>query len=251
MYKTVSLSIQDNAWVSFHNYVPAIAVTNDLYVFSTGNFNVNNLFAHNKVIGRNSRSIYGIYGIYYKPEIFPFIVQFSINQNPGVTKVYDNLVVYATLYNETTPEGIKHHGDFFQEIQCWNDSQHTGAVPIIIYPYSINSLGIPYDELEANCKIYNNEFRLSLPSSAINNVNNDLNEQLRSRYSAVDVFNPANITGLDDRPRLKDKYLVVRLKFNNNSGTFNNVVDFSNKDGRFNLAVSLSSIISKFRINSR
>jgi hypothetical protein len=251
MYKTVSLSIQDNAWVSFHNYIPAIAVTNDLYVFSTGNFNVNNLFAHNKVIGRNSRSIYGIYGIYYKPEIFPFIVQFSINQNPGVTKVYDNLVVYATLYNETTPEGIKHHGDFFQEIQCWNDSQHTGTVPIIIYPYSINSLGIPYDELEANCKIYNNEFRLSLPSSAINNVNNDLNEQLRSRYSTVDVFNPANITELDDRPRLKDKYLVVRLKFNNNSKTFNNAVDFSNKDGRFNLAVSLSSIISKFRINSR
>lgn len=250
-YKTVSLSIQDNAWVSFHNYLPAVVTNNDYLVYSTGNFDQNGLFVHNKVIGRNNRVIHGIYGNYYKQEIHPFIVEFSINQNPGATKVYDNLVVFATFYNENTVEAIKHHGDFFNTIQCWNDSQNTGEVPIIIYPYSLNPNGIPYDPLESNCKIYNNEYRLSLPSSSITNVDGDYREMLQSRYEAIDVFNPNNLSIFEERPRLKDKYLIVRLVYNNNNNLFNNPVLYNVKDLRANLAVSLHSIVSKFRINYR
>lgn len=250
-FKTISFSIQDNAWVSFHNYMPAVAVTTDVLVFSSANLSDNGLFGHNRVIGRNSRLFFGIYGNYYdEGNLYPFILDFVINQNPTLTKVYDNLVVFATLYNETTLEGIKHHGDFFNTIHCWNDSQNTGEHPILIYPYAVRANGIPYDEMEANCKIYNNEFRLSLPSSFITNLEDNVENQMVNRYSAIDSFNSNNLRDLEFRPRLKDKYLVVRLRFNNDSLLFNNPVLFNNRD-RGNLSFALHSIISKFRTNAR
>ena len=264
-YKTLSFNLTEKSWTSFHDYCPAVAITVNSKIYSTANYIDNNIYSHNNVVGRENRKHYSLYGMYYEQHNTPFnpveqpeplelrnfSIIFAINEGGATTKVYDNLTVNAEFFNESTEEGIKHHGDFFNTMEVWTDSLTSGVVSINIPFYSKKSNGLPYTELEGNCSIYNNEFRISLPTSNLKNKGDSLLNYDINRFNAEDIFLPGNIKhGLENRPRLKGKYCIVKLTYTNSYKDLNK--DIMPKSRRHtNLSLSLYSILSKFRLNVR
>ena len=178
-YNTLSYSLFSKKWTSFHDYSPSVVITMDQNVFS-GYSLERGLFMHNS----------GKYGQYYDQNINPFSVEFSINENKLVSKVFDSLQVLSESFSGEKKELL----DFFDLIECWNDYQYSGKIDLKV----LDTRDLEADEFDFNVRNSNNQYQLKVPLSRTIDNHGDIYE--------IDDFSEA---------RFRSKYLVVKLKYLN------------------------------------
>jgi hypothetical protein len=245
-YDTISYNLLSKTFTSFHSYFPAISVTNHRFVFSSPNLLILNfiVYLHNIRNYELERELSGRYGVFYNQigEPSNFIVEFVVNKDPFVSKIFGNLFVIAQVIDEQIEQGIIQYRDFFNTIECWTDSQSTGVVPINIYPFD-------GDELTTNCKLYKQQYQIQLPLAANTFTPNDVIASQIERLQPLNIYDPLFINqNLENKPRLKGKYLIVRFLYNNTTFEIPQI-NLPPRTRNFNFI--LKSVISKYNILNR
>lgn len=251
---TVSFSNFNNRWVSLHSYTitEAVSIQTDLYSFPR-RIDENNVYIHN-ITPDSTNQFQSNFGLYY-PRVSEtlttplasltdtFYIIFISNDNPTVTKVFDNLTSIVQFIdvstNTTNPLGIVRKSDFFDTIECWNEYQKSSPVPLTVYPND-------GDLLSTNTKVYQNQYQSYIPHSETINPPLSGLTSINERHTTIDIFDPNNIGLNINQPRFKSKYLFIKLSYANSDKNFRNSIGYLP-----NLNVILNSIISKYRINFR
>jgi hypothetical protein len=158
------------------------------------------------------------------------------------------MTVIAEFIDEIIDNGIVQFFSFFNFIECWNDSQSSGIVPLVVYnQLAFNEV---LNLLNSNVHIYNREYRVTLPQNAV--INPDPVRDLE-RYNPINVRDPlATDFNLENKSRLKSKYLYIRLIYNNLPDNIPLVVqDWFLQPRPRNFKFLLNSLEVTFRQNQR
>jgi hypothetical protein len=116
---TISYSPVNQAWVSFHSYVPNTYLSNDRYVYSFINSNSGAIMHQHNV---------GDYGVYHTNPVEPMMIDVVSNKASIEEKVFDNYYVHSRSYERN---GSFVNLDFFDTIECRNDYQDSGVLDIL------------------------------------------------------------------------------------------------------------------------
>jgi hypothetical protein len=122
--------------------------------------------------------------------IYPSKVRFVVNDNYDYTKVFDSIEYKSRSYNGT----VLLFSDTFNTLKIWNDKQYTGEVSIV---------------MDSNITKREQGYSMIVPRNVVNsNIETDL-----------DIFNVSNHdTNRLFKERIRDKYSIVELKYNNTNG---------------------------------
>ena len=169
---TLSFSEEVGAFVSYYDFVPACYLNNKVHLFSTveSDIHIHNKGTHNT-----------FYGTYY-----PSTLRFVVNPQPGVTKMFDNLHLDYSVYNE---DNIQNPTFELGDLRIFNKIQNTGL-------YSPLTTG-PYKQVK---KVENEWRTLIRRDSVVNPSLNNLDE--------------TNILLSPFAPRIRSKYAYVDMIFN-------------------------------------
>lgn len=213
---TLSYSLKTKGWVSFHSYLPSfyLTQTEKFYSWFDGN---PNLWLHN--VKGKYREFYG--------EVKPFIVEFVSNTSPVATKVWDFIMYQgeASFYDEESDSFIDVRDKTFNKAIFYNSYQTTGNKNLV---FKVNG-GENYmlDQITNNINditVDRNErdFTLNNIRDYRKNMTDPMfktkGEAVQSDYYIDKVVNEDNVDLIKDWTELesfRDKYLVIRLIFDN------------------------------------
>lgn len=217
---TLSFSLLNKNWLSFHSYKPNYLISLDNKLFSGVNNSID-FYQHNK-------GNYGhFYNVYY-PSTIDYIVNNNSNSKQSVineTKTFDNITSIMTITDEADNYIINPNRNNGDTIQVYNDRYNTGINNLIYnntYGYLLSARN------ETLVKFKNDEYRLSIPLNAI--TGNNLPE--KNKYGEI-VNNNIDVNQTF-RGRIKGKFAVIKLTFSNLQ----------------NLKTTIHSIATTFRINN-
>jgi hypothetical protein len=183
---TISCSLlnpSEPTWISYHSYTPHLYFSIDKKMLGFDNTSTVILHEHN----------IGNYGVYYGNSVQSFIVEFIINNDPNIEKVYDNLFIYSEAYN---------NGNFleletFKSIQCKSTKKDTGVV-------TLTCTNLFNDT--SNVKKKRDRFQVQIPRNSLGSSN---------------MF----------RDRMKGEWMNVKLSYPN-SNNYKLLVNFINSEIR-------------------
>jgi len=202
---TISFSEASGKFDSMYSFVPNIYINNHKYLLSTNN-NVNSakIYLHN----------FGKYGTFYEV-LYPSTLKIIINDNPLVTKVFDNLTWLSDSIKDNIewsddnniypgaptsvnyPDNVNYKNDTFTKLRCYNDYQNSDWVDLITA------------KPNPNLRRIERGFNTFVPR---NRFDYDLNN-----HSNFSIFDPTKLTKALFGERLRDKYLTVDLYYPNTS----------------------------------
>ncbi|HEY8363961.1 MAG TPA: hypothetical protein VIK84_00185 [Haloplasmataceae bacterium] len=190
---TISYSFINNAWISYHDYLPNYYIQKSDSFYSIINENTVGergiLWEHNK----------GDFGVFYNRTPSVSEIEFTVNEGSNIEKVFDNQEIYCDIYDEGLGRYV--HRDFFDTIQIYNNYQNTEQVNLILSdPQGVND----------NVKLKKNHYQVAIPRDQVLDANSN-------------IFDSANLTSslaLNDplrkfRPRIKSKWINVKLRYLN------------------------------------
>jgi len=192
---TIAYSEAIDAYSSLYTCVPKTYFNNNRYIFSFDN--TESIYVHNV----------GYYGTFYEVEN-PSYLKVLVNDNPKYTKVFDNLI----LTTESIDDQIE-----------WIDEVITPSSNTQVYSDNINMLTDTFNELRCYTDAYNTDWTALVldfnlkkkEQSWFTPVPRNKVEYDTLTPSTSSIFDPAVLTKLDFGERLRDKYMVVDLKYNN------------------------------------
>lgn len=215
---TKSYSLKQGNWISFHSYLPNfyLNVPDKFYSWIHGN---NNLWKHNKE---------GHYQTFYGT-LYPFIIEYISLSNPLTTRIWEYLTFLAEVkrFSSEHNEFVDVNDSFFDELIVYNSRQCSGKMKIKVKDYdeesdylyeqvhNLDSDEVIVDRNERNWTINN-----------LRDIRTNYNEpiffsnldSLQTEYFIDKVLNNNSINYEKDWSELeifRDKYLAVRLIFNN------------------------------------
>lgn len=212
---TLSYSLKTKGWVSYHSYLPSfyLTQTEKFYSWIDGN---PNLWIHNAK---------GSYRNYYG-ETKPFIIEFVSNTSPVTTKIWDHIMYQceASVYNESSDSFVDLKDKTFNKAIFYNSYQTTGKKNLVMKvqnsSYMLNQItqnvdDITVDRNERDFTLNNiRDYRKTLEDPMFNTRKEDIQDN----YYIDKEVNTQNINLVKDWTQLesfRDKYLVVRLIFDN------------------------------------
>jgi hypothetical protein len=211
---TMSYSLEDQEWISWHSYMPNFYFyrLQEFYSWQNGD---NNIYKHNKP---NSYQIF--YGTRY-----PHIIEYVDNERPRDTKLWDFLQIqsHATEFSETYQEDVDRNITF-NKIIAYTAKQTTGILNLVpkvdgelwLEEQVINDFySVPIDRHERDWTL--NDLRDIVIDYDIPIFRRDF-VSLQPEYYTDKVLNEDAIDYTKDWYDLqsfRDKYLVVRLIFDN------------------------------------
>lgn len=221
---TISYSLLDQAWVSFHSYLPSMMYNNSDTFFS---YYSNNSNLIGKTWKHNDTNF-----TTYADSKFPFIIDYVSNKSPYQEKSYDTIEYTSNVYLESAVDNSWIEVPFvtFQSGFVYNNNQISNIKSI-----EVSNLN-PYDHISYNVNIskakkVRNHWRINrFRDMAVNrlNVNEPLftsdwnNTEYSNQFGVgglgwIDkVINP-DIIDLSKNPytqqRFTDKYFGTRLFF--------------------------------------
>ncbi len=184
-----------NAYSSFYTFTPRIYLNNNRYMISYDDLQA--LYVHNV----------GYYGTFYETEN-PAYIKVLVNDNPKYTKVFDNLM-FST-------ESIDDQVEWVDDIMTPNSNYQT-------YSDNINKLTDTFNELRCYNEYQNTDWKVLT-------VNSNLKKREQTWHTYVPrnkvnydtlvpststIFDPAVLTKTDFGERMRDKYLIVDLRYDN------------------------------------
>lgn len=197
---TLAYSEIIDAFTGLYSFTPNIYINTNKYLISTNR--TNKLWFHN----------YGTYGSFYGT-VYPSTLKLLINDNPLYTKVFDNL----TLLTEAVDDKVE-----------WNDDLniYPGSPTNPNYPDDVNIKNSTFNSVRCYNQYQNTDFVTLVPDNNIRKIEQGFNLQLpRNKFdydtynpSTYSIFDPSKLTKTSFGERLRDKWLVIDLKYNNSSG---------------------------------
>lgn len=135
---TISYSLNDESWVSWHSYLPNYAFyTKDN--FYTSIVSENRLYQHNT----------GDYQEFYET-VYPYIFEYVVNQSPAQTKTFDttSYISNTLLYDANYDEFIDVSNKTFDKAIFYNDVQTSGELDVVVKDVNNPFSSLTYDPSE-------------------------------------------------------------------------------------------------------
>jgi len=159
--------------------------------------------AYSKVYMHNKGNYCKFYDI-----VYPSTIKTIINNHPLNTKVFDSLswsttsikdtpYIYIDDINDYIAEdnNIPYINDTFSEIRCYNEYENTDWTTLV-------STGA-----NRNLKKTEQTFKFQIPRNKVNYDTNNINTK--------SIFDPTVLTKTTFGERLRDKYMIVDLEYDN------------------------------------
>lgn len=213
---TVSYSFHSTSWISWHNYLPFYYIHNQSSLYSF--YGDRNIWKHN---------IEGIFTKYYGIN-YGFVVEY-VSPASLQTQIYEDITfrTKARRWNVTEKEYQDERFITFNKMIAYNDNQCTGEVSLVVKDTQASPQNWLFQQLV-------NEFGKILITKKEDNWNlNDIRDyiddpskplfsttwaKLQGVYFTDKVVNTANINSTkpwNEIQMLRDKFIVIRLKFDN------------------------------------
>lgn len=234
---TISFSLKNNTWTSLHSYIPNFYFRMNEKHFSWlyGN---KNIYKHNKP--NHFQEFYG--------EKYPYIVEYVSNDNPIVTKIFDHIrfLTEAYKYDSGLKEYYNERFITFNKAVLYNTRQCSGELNLRVKDITPEQedylkLQIVNDNnnvvfLDRNEKdwLLNDfrDYRILYNYPIWNSNKQDITTQNNGKY--IDkVINEKSISTAKawyELESFRDKYLVVRLSFDNFASDIKLLFNFSSED---------------------
>lgn len=220
---TMSYSLKQQQWISWHSYLPNfyLNIPEKLYSWIYGN---DNLWKHNKP--GSYQSFYG--------QLHPFILEYVSLSNPLTTKLWDYLMILAEVkkFKKEYNEYVDVNDVFFDKIIAYNSRQCSGLMNIKVKNADEESDNYLYDQIEnlASNEIIVDRNERNWSMNNLRDIRTNYMEpifisdlaSLQTEYFIDKVLNNNSIDYEKDWTELesfRDKYLVVRLIFDNFAST--------------------------------
>jgi len=222
---TMSYSLKQDAWISWHSYLPSfyMNVPEKFYSWTPGS---DNIWIHN---------VLGDYQTYYQ-QYFPHILEYVSLSNPLITRLWNHirLLTEAKSYNKEFKDYVDERFVTFNKMIAYNSRQCTGLLNLKVKDTDFNQQDwfknqttdfndgdIMIDKVEKDWLV--NDLRdirinYNLPIWDSNIISR------QDDYYIDKVLNEATLNYSKEWTELesfRDKYLVVRLIFDNFAGVSN------------------------------
>ena len=193
---TVSYSFMTESWTSFHSYTPD-------YAFETSKgfiqFSDNNIWAHqtNKYLAEPYLN--------FNDSRYPFIVEYTINEEPQYTKILGSLNLYSDNIN-------------WSEMYAYTHNQNTGNM--IMLPINMADNATLNQVYGHNISGYEGYFRVDRIIDRLNDVNVGMwsfNNRLDKTINTDNIQSTATMY----QGSLRGKWIRVRLKYNTTNDNLN------------------------------
>lgn len=222
---TLSYSLKQDAWISWHSYLPQfyINVPEKFYSWVYGN---NNIWVHNKV--GNYQTFYNTY--------YPHILEYVSLSSPVTTRFWNHirLMTETKIYNPALTEYTDDRYTTFNKLIAYNSRQCSGLLNLKVKDKD-------YDQQDwfANQVINTNDNDITIDRAERDWLINDLRDirvnydvpvwnssiqAVQNTYPIDKVLNVSSLSVTKDWTQLesfRDKYLVIRLIFDNFAGVSN------------------------------
>ncbi len=164
---TLSLSLLNKTWISYHGYFPHFltSINNRLFGFN----NNNTVIMHEHNVGAR--------GVYYGATVQPWILEYVSNNESSQTKVADN--IYLRTHSEDS-SGNYLDLETFKYIRCRNEKQDTGVV-ILTCTNAFNDT--------SNVKKKQDQFQIAIPRNAVG-VNALFPDRMKGKYLKIRLSYP-------------------------------------------------------------
>ena len=221
---TISYSLKNNTWTSWHSYLPNFYINTSSKWFSWIPTPSNNVWQHN--IRNNFQTYYNTY--------YPHIIEYVSLSNPIITRLWNHirLITEARKFDIDTQEYYDIRFVTFNKAILYNSRQCSGILNIIVkdtqqlpeeYLFqqiiNPNDGSIIADRTERDWLINDIrdiriDYNKSIWDSNINNLQNEYYIDKILNLSTLDINK--DWTELEN---FRDKYLVIRLIFDNFADT--------------------------------
>ena len=216
---TMSYSLKQNNWVSWHSYLPNfyINVPDKFYSWIYGN---NYIWKHNRV---------GHYQTFYD-KLNPFILEYVSLSNPLTTRLWEYLMLLVEVkkFDKTNNEFVDINNVFFNKLLAYNSRQCSGVLNIKVKDANELSDNYLYEQISNldNNEIIVDRNERNWTINELRDIRTNYNESifisdlisLQSNYFMDKILNNNSVNYNKDWSELesfRDKYLVVRLIFDN------------------------------------
>lgn len=211
---TMSFSLKDNEWVSWHSYIPNMYIyrLQEFFSWRAGN---NSFWKHNR--DNHYQTFYGV--------LYPHIIEYVDNNSPEETKVWDYVQLqtkaeqFSSTYNDYVNVDVT-----FNKMIAYTSKQATGLLNIVVKQDGENYLdnqvinnldSILIDRNEEDWTL--NDLRDIRTNYALPLFRKD-KVSLQSEYYIDKILNQDALNfnkDWNDLQSFRDKYLVLRLIFDN------------------------------------
>lgn len=184
---------------SYYSNTPYIYINNHNKLYTPSDYNSFNA-------GKLFMSNIGNYGSFYNI-VYPSTIKANINPNPIYTKIFDNLSWISDSIRDNTeyidedldtlgnPDSVSYLNDTFTRIRLYNEFQNTDWVTLDQTP------------ITGNLRKSEQGYNIQLPRNKVNFDTNPINTK--------SIFDPSILTKTTFGDRLRDKYMIADLEYNN------------------------------------
>lgn len=218
---TISYSLKNKTWTAWHSYIPNHYIDMEKYFYSWLNGN-SGIYKHN--IPHKFQEFYG--------KRYPFIIEFVNNENPIQTKIFEyiSFITQALKWNEDLESYVEKRFITFNKGMFYNSRQNSGILNLVVK----DTNGVDEDYLWEQVKDYNgdtilldrNEIDWTVNEMRDYRINYDVplfiedkeKKEIQDNYFIDKVVNKNSLDynkPWETLEMLRDKYLVVRLIFDN------------------------------------
>ena len=196
---TIGFNEQTDQFVSFYDFVPYMYIDYKDGYLSTKPYvsnSVSFMFMHNSDINPRCR----FYSLLESTDddlvnTFASTIKLMYNDNYPITKVFDTVEYISNAFDDST--GIEQYGITFDKIRCYNDYQNTDWIDLL-YPVNIMRR--------------ERGWTLVVPRNLVTT----------DYTTSSNIFDPINIDSTGTKvwhERIRDKYMVLDLSFDNETQT--------------------------------
>lgn len=216
---TKSYSLKQSTWISWHSYLPNfyLNVPEKFYSWIHGN---NNLWKHNRK--GHYQSFYG--------QLHPYIIEYVSLSNPLNTRIWEYLKLIADVqvFDFDNNEFVDINDVFFDKMIAYNSRQCSGLKNIKVKDFDQDSEDYLKEQItntdDSEIIVDRNERDWTLNN--LRDIRTNYNQpifksdlsSLQNEYFIDKILNDSSIDYEKDWTQLesfRDKYLVIRLIFNN------------------------------------
>lgn len=212
---TISYDLKTQNWISFHSYLPNMYIQVPLGFYSLKG---SSIYKHN---------IRGTHNYYYE-ETKPFIIEYVSNTNPMINYTTEDISLHSNVYvyESSSDEYYETKERFFNKMIAYNSRQCTGLVNLEIkkedeedfFNSAYSNSNLENSTISCKENVWRiNQFR-DLRSNYSTPIFHTKYTDRQSNYFIDKVLNESSINKNKDwseREMLRDKYLAVRLIFDN------------------------------------
>jgi len=194
---TISFGEQIDKFVSFYDFVPSHYISG------------NNIYLSSKYDSTGTREYLHFHNSVFKPRcmfysftmpgdadddlVYDSEVHLLFNDDYLYTKVFDNIFYISNAYNSNN---IEIYNDTFTSLRAYTDYQNTHYISLVY--------GVGTDNLQRRER----GWTTIVPRNAVSAI----------YTSSPDIFDPANLAGTEWGQRMRDKFLILEMIYDNNTG---------------------------------